>query len=117
MEHGEEQRRLSLRERCLVVGVSSGFVLVLGATGWLLAAYGGFAALLDRIPKAFRAGDVTSAMRECLILAVFAVGYPGVLVCCLLGIYQGAQGRRTRLTAWILKELRQKDAAEERNDD
>lgn len=109
MEHKDEQIDLSLRERCQVLGIATGFLLVLGFLAWLAIAYAAPATILDLIPEYFRAGKIRTALGLCVTLAFYVVGLPVGLLLTLLSIFQGASGRRTRLTRWILRDMSQQE--------
>jgi hypothetical protein len=100
-----EQNRLSFRERWQVLGIASGFLLVLGLLTWIAVTYVAPAAIIDEISEKFRAGRIRSAMGLCVTLVFYVVGLPLGLVLSLLSLFQGGSGKRTRLTNWLLREM------------
>lgn len=108
MQHNDEQTGLSVRERCQVLLVATGFVLVLGSLAWLAVTYAAPATILEEIPEYFRAGKLRGALALCVVLVFYVVGLPVGLVLSVLSILQGASGRRTRLTRWVLREASRK---------
>jgi hypothetical protein len=109
MEHEDDQIDLSLRERCQVVGIGTGCLLVLGFLAWLAITYAAPVTILDGIPESFRTGRIRSALGLCSALVFYVVGLPVGLMLSLLSIFQAVSGRKTRLTRWILRGLSQQE--------
>jgi hypothetical protein len=105
----ERRNDLSVRERCQVVGIALGFLVVLGFLAWLAIDYAAPATLVAAIPEAFRIGKIRRGLSLCVTLVFYVVGLPVGLVLSVIAIIQGALGRRTRLTRWILREMKQKE--------
>jgi hypothetical protein len=105
MKQENGQISLSVRERWQVLGIATGFLLVLALLAWLAITYAAPATILDGIPEYFRAGKIRSALGLCVTLVFYVVGLPLGIVVSLLSIFQGASGRRTGLTRWLLREM------------
>src|SRR5262249_39766306 len=101
------QSGLSPRERWKVIGIALGFLLVLGFTACLALNHGFPATIVAGIPDAFRAGQVRRGRGQCTLLAYYVVGLPAGIILSVVMIVQGAKGRRTRLTRWLLREMSQ----------
>lgn len=107
MEYKDERNYLSLRERCQVVGIATGFLLALGFLAWLAITYAAPATIIDGITEYFRTGKMRRALGLCVGLVFYVAGLPVGLTLSLLVLFQGASGKRTRLTRWILHDMSQ----------
>jgi hypothetical protein len=105
MKHDEGRVDLSFRERCQVIGITLGFLLVLGFLAWLAFTYTDPGAALAGISDAFRAGKVRTGLSLCACIVFYVAGLPVGLALSAVGLFQGALGRRTRLTKAILREM------------
>jgi hypothetical protein len=114
MEHNDEPTGLSFRERCQVIGVATGIVLILGFLSWLGIIQAAPAMILDKIQEFLRAGNIRLAVAGCMLLVLCVVGFPVGLILSVFSIFQGASGRRTRLTRWILREVSQREMQKRR---
>ena len=107
MEHNDGKLSLSFRERCQVIGIALGFLLVLGFLAFLAITYAAPTTLLALIPDAFRAGKIRTGLGLCATMVFYVAGLPVGLILSAVGIIQGALGNRTRLTRWVLREMNQ----------
>jgi hypothetical protein len=105
MDFDDGKVDLSLRERCQVIGITLGVLLVLGFLAWLVFTYTDPAAALAGISDAFRTGKVRTGLSLCLCIVFYVIGLPVGLAFSTVGFWQGALGRRTRLTKAILREM------------
>jgi hypothetical protein len=112
MKQGNEKIGLALRERCCVIGIATGLLLVLALLAWLAITYAAPATILDQIPEYFRAGKIRGGLGLCVTLLFYVVGLPLGLMLSLLGLFQGAWGQRTALTRWLLRELNSPEVRE-----
>jgi len=112
------EERLSWSERLKVVCVSLGFLLVLGFLGWLFWSFNpirntdwiweGFWEPIGvgryRVPK---------GVAMLLTLACYLVLLPLAFLVFVAGVVHGLRGRRTRLAAWILREMSHQEVRKE----
>src|SRR5262245_22629621 len=103
-DHDDRPRALSGRERCRIVAITLGFLLVLGYLTWLALRYEAPAGILEGIPQLFRAGKIRSALGLCAGLVFYVAVLPAGLILSLLILLQAARGTRTRRTGWFLRE-------------
>ena len=109
MEEDDGRNDLSFREQCTVVGVCGGFVVVLSGICWLLISQDGLQTMFASVAKEFRDGHWLTGVGLSFTLVWGIVLYPVGVVLSVMGVYQGAQGRRTGLTAWVLKACDQEE--------
>jgi len=106
--------RLSWPERLKVVCLSMGFVLVLGFLGWLFWAFNPIRDT-DWIGKEFwepvGVGPyrVPKGIAALFILVCYLILLPVACLVFVAGVFHGLRGRRTRLAAWILREMSQEE--------
>jgi hypothetical protein len=110
-----DAERLTWPERLKVVGVSLCFVLLLGYLGWLFWAFNPIRNT-DWLGKEFWEPIGVGRRRVPKgIVALFTVGFylillPVAWLLFVAGVYHGLRGRRTRLTAWLLRQMSQEEA-------
>jgi hypothetical protein len=112
MQHSGQQDTLVIGDRCKVVGVASGFLLVLGVLAYLAATFAPPAFLLDGIAEGFRSEKPRRALGLGAVLLFYVAGLPAGIAGSCIAVVQGMRGRRTRLTTWILRESSQKEVRE-----
>src|SRR5262245_6130020 len=105
---------LSRPERLKVVGLSLGFVLVLSFLGWLFWTYYPIRDT-DQIWEGFWDPIVVGRYRVpkgivvLFILAGYLVLLPLAFLVFVAGVVHGLRGRRTRLAAWVLRQMSQQE--------
>lgn len=104
--NGQQKNRefnLTPHERFQVIGISLGFLLVLGFLAWIAIGFAFPATLFAAVESAFRGGNPRMGLKACAGLVFYVIGLPVGLIVSMLGIVQGARGKRTSLTMWILR--------------
>src|SRR4051812_25137428 len=99
-----EPSEMTTRERSVVVSVSLGAVLVLALLAYLSEAHGFASQLPGGIAEAWRDGLLRRTIALVIALVFYVAVLPGLLVLAIGAAVEGARGRRSVLTRWVLRE-------------